>query len=94
MSSKTADEICKEAEALTNWFNNLSKDTSLTGYEILHLSNAMESFIYEMNLVKNSYEKRMKEEAVKKKDEAEVKRTLALLDKLAEIINELEKEEL
>ena len=47
-----------------------------------------------MNLVKNSYEKRMKEEAVKKKDEAEVKRTLALLDKLAEIINELEKEEL
>ena len=94
MSSKTADEIYKEAEALTNWFNNLSKDTSLTGYEILHLSNAMASFIYEMNLVKNSYEKRMKEEAVKKKNEAEVKRTLALLDKLAEIINELEKEEL
>lgn len=94
MSSKTADEIYKEADALTNWFNNLPEDTSLTGYEILHLSNAMESFIYEMNLVKNSYEKRMKKEAVKKKDEAEVKRTLALLDKLAEIINELEKEEL
>ena len=94
MSSKTADEICKEADALTNWFNKLPEDTSLTGYEILHLYNAMESFIYEMNLVKNSYEKRMKEEAVKKKDEAEVKRTLALLDKLAEIINELEKEEL
>ena len=94
MSSKTADEIFKEAEALTDWFNKLSEDTSLTGYEILHLSNAMESFIYEMNLVKNSYEKRMKEEAAKKKNEAEVKRTLALLDKLAEIINELEKEEL
>ena len=94
MSSKTADEICKEADALTGWLNDLPKDTRLTGYEILHLSNAMESFIYEMNLVKNSYEKRMKEEAVKKKDEAEVKRTLALLDKLAEIINELEKEEL
>ena len=43
MSSKTADEIYKEAEALTNWFNNLSENTSLTGYEILHLSNAMES---------------------------------------------------
>lgn len=94
MSSKTADEIFKEAEALTDWFNNLSKDTSLTGYEILHLSNAMESFIYEMNLVKNSYEKRIKEKAAKKKEEAEVKRTLAMLDKLAEIINELEKEEL
>ena len=94
MSPKTADEIYKEADALTNWFNNLSEDTSLSGYEIVHLFDAMEAFIYEMNLVKNSYEKRMKEEAVKKKNEAEVKRTLALLDKLAEIINELEKEEL
>ena len=91
MSSKTADEIFKEADGLTNWLNNLSEDTSLTGYEILHLSNAMESFIYEMNLVKNSYEKRRKEEAAKTKHEAEVKRTYARLDKLAEIINAHEK---
>ena len=94
MSSETTNEIFKELDALTDWLNDLPKDTRLIGYEMLHLSNAMESFIYEMNLVKNSYEKRMKEEAVKKKDEAKVKRTLALLDKLAEIINELEKEEL